>query len=72
MVEKFTDTPKRKLARLRNFNKFRLLGSHLNAGALTKEEYHLYLNFKNNLLSNWDDNSKKLGLKPKIKKLKDL
>jgi hypothetical protein len=68
----YKNTPKRQLARERNFNKFRLLGISLNAKALTKEEYDILLQFKNKLLSEWDDNSVKLGLRPTIKKLEEL
>lgn len=53
------------LARERNFNKFRLMGFHLNKMALTEEERMLFRAFKDSMLENWNRRSQILGLKPK-------
>lgn len=64
----FVDTPKRKLARKRNWNKFRILGFTLSREGLTEEEYYFYKQFKEMMLTSWDDESRRLGLTPGKKK----
>lgn len=67
-ITPFIDTPQRKLARKRNWNKFRLSGFTLNKQGLTEDEYNLYLQFKEMLEENWDNGTRRLGLIPGKKK----
>jgi len=61
-------TPLQTLARIRNFNKYRLVGFFLNEDGLTPEEVKLFRYFRKTLLESWDANSVELGLKPLNKK----
>lgn len=57
---------KQELARGRNWQKARLTGQVLNNSYFTPDEKDIIKqinNLKQKLLSTWDDNSKKLGLK---------
>ncbi|AGO48938.1 hypothetical protein N356_gp046 [Cellulophaga phage phi14:2] len=56
---------KQKLARRRNFNKFRLTGFTLDTSGLTKFEYNAFMDFKQQMISNWNYNSNELGLNVK-------
>ena len=67
-ITPFIDTPQRKLARKRNWNKFRLSGFTLNKQGLTEDEYNLYLQFKEMLEESWDNGTRRLGLIPGKKK----
>ena len=67
-ITPFIDTPQRKLARKRNWNKFRLSGFTLNKQGLTEDEYNLYVQFKEMLEESWDNGTRRLGLTPGKKK----
>lgn len=72
MKNKFKDTPKRKLARRRNWTKARILGlMSLDFATITSEEkgkLEKIHKIQQSIIDSWDDNSKKLGLLSKTKK----
>lgn len=60
-----------KLAQKRNWSKYRLMGANFPCEGLTEEERERIIEIKHilkDIMINWDDNSRTLGLFPRKKR----